>query len=106
MPVKLVPAPGASVIGPRTVVLATGRLLTTKMLVNVILPVLTTVPVNTSKPPSTTAVAGHTLVTLIWGAVTNGHVVVTLLLTALPLHWFWPVAVSVALAEHASRGAL
>ena len=103
---KLVPAPGASVIGPSTVVLATGRLLTTKILVSVMLPVLMTVPVKTSRPPSVTVVVGHVLVTLIWGAVTNGQEVVTLLLTALPLHWFWPVAVNVALAEQASKGAV
>jgi proteic killer suppression protein len=51
-----------------------------------------TVPVNTSKPPSITGVIGQALVTVICGAVSNGHVVVTLLLTVLPLHWFWPVA--------------
>lgn len=91
--------------GPKTAVFGVGRLLTTKILVNVILPVLVTVPVNTSKPPSTAGVSGQALVTLICGVVTKGQVVVTLLLTALLLQRFSPVAVRVELAEQASKGA-
>src|SRR4029077_3899542 len=49
---------------------------------------------------------GQAFVTAICGAVTSGQVVVTLLLTVLPVHWSRPVAFKVELAEQASRGAV
>jgi hypothetical protein len=44
------------------------------------------------------------LVTAICGEVTNGQVVVTLPVTAVPVHWSLPLAVSVAVTEQESSG--
>ena len=70
--------------------LAAGWLLTTKILVNVILPVLVTVPVKTSGPPSVPGVTrSRPWSPLICGAVTNGtrgrHAVVDRVAVALVL---------------------
>ena len=45
------------------------------------------------------------MVTAICGEVGKGQVVVTLLVTVLPVHWSCPLAISVEVTEQESKGA-
>ena len=70
------------------------------------MPVLVTVPVNTSVPPGVAGWRGQAAVTVIWGEVTNGQVLVSVPVTVLPVQRSWPVTIKVLVTAHASQGAL
>jgi hypothetical protein len=95
LPVKLALAPGARDTALKTTVSATGRSLTTTMLVSVMLPGFLTVPLYVSGPPGAGEVVGQAIVTAMLGLPSSGQVLVALAVTRVPVHLSLPLAVSV-----------
>ena len=96
--VKFADTPGARLATVNTVV-GEDWLLTTVTLFNVTLPVFLTVPVRVTTPPAVAGVTGQFNVTAMVGAVVSWQTAVLILVTVFPLHWFWPVAVRMAVTE-------
>ena len=88
-------APGAKEARVYTVVLGTGWVLTTTMLVNVTLPVLLTLPEKVSNWPGATGVTGHVLVTTIPAVKVSEQVLVMELVTVLGWVVNWSTASTV-----------
>ena len=83
-------------VAVKTGVPLVGWLFTTTTLVKVMLPLLLTLPVKTSKPPGATGLIGQVLVTRMEGVVTAVQVAEALSVTLLPQRLF-AVTVSVSL---------
>jgi hypothetical protein len=102
--VKFEDAPGAMVPTFRTKVFGAGWLFTTVTLFKVTLPEFRTVPVYVIGPPLEAETAGQTSVTASAGVVSTLQVNTNGLITVVPLHTPFPVALRVVVTEQTLVG--